>query len=310
VAVADSTQQQLAWEARQRPRAGAAAIVAGVLTIGANIWSAVAFRNGPTSGFLESLQNVQRPGPVGTTQSLRTRSYEFIHDHAAAAIGTSLALAIGMVALGWAVSFLAAATRARRPEMPRFSAYLPLIGAVLLAVGSLLRSIASVTSASDFLNGPHTVDAAQTAATNSVLVASAFLGFIGQFTLAAGLVLVSLHAMRAGLLTRLMGIFGIIVGVLQILPIGVLPVVEAFWLLALGVLFLGYWTSPGVPPAWRTGRAEPWPSQAEIAQQRRDAAEARRGGGRRAEPAAEAPEDPKRPAPVGARAKRKRKRRR
>ena len=31
-----------------------------------------------------------------------------------------------------------------------------------------------------------------------------------------------------------------------------------FWLVALGVLFLGRWPR-GVPPAWSTGRAQPWP---------------------------------------------------
>lgn len=309
MAVADSTQEQLAWEARQRPRAGAVAIAAGVLTLGANLWSAIAFRNGPHAGLLESLQQAQKPGPIGDAPSLRTPSYQFIHDHAAAAIGTSAVLAVGMVALGWALSFLAAATRARRPEMPRFTAYLPVVGAVLLAVGGVLRAVASITSASSFLDGPHTVDAAQNAASNSILVTSAFIGFIGQFVLAAGLVMVSLHAMRAGLLTRMMGMFGIIVGVLQILPIGVMPVVEAFWLMALGVLFLGYWTRPGVPPAWRTGKAEPWPSQAEVAEQRKAAAQVRRGNGKGVGP--ETPQAAaKRPTTVGAPAKRKRKRRR
>ena len=52
MAVAEDPQQQLEWEARQRPRAAAAAIVAGVLTFGADIYSGAVFRNAPTSGFL------------------------------------------------------------------------------------------------------------------------------------------------------------------------------------------------------------------------------------------------------------------
>ena len=45
--------------------------------------------------------------------------------------------------------------------------------------------------------------------------------------------------MRVGLLTRFMGVLGIIVGVLFIVPLGSsLPIVQAFWLVALGVLFL------------------------------------------------------------------------
>ncbi len=60
--------------------------------------------------------------------------------------------------------------------------------------------------------------------------------------------------MRVGLLTRFMGVLGIITGVLQILPFGgPLPVVQCFWMLMLSILFLGRWPS-GNPPAWRTGR--------------------------------------------------------
>jgi hypothetical protein len=78
----------------------------------------------------------------------------------------------------------------------------------------------------------------------------------------------SLNAMRVGLLTRFMGVLGIIVGGLFIIPLGAsLPIVQAFWLVAIGALFLGYWP-PGVPPAWVTGEAQPWPSQQELREQR------------------------------------------
>jgi hypothetical protein len=53
------------------------------------------------------------------------------------------------------------------------------------------------------------------------------------------------------------------------------PVVQCFWLFMLALLFSGRWPN-GVPPAWRTGRAEPWPTSAELREQRaRAAAEAR-----------------------------------
>ena len=46
--------------------------------------------------------------------------------------------------------------------------------------------------------------------------------------------LICLNAMRVGLLTRFMGVLGIITGALQILPLGgPLPVVQCFWLLML-----------------------------------------------------------------------------
>jgi hypothetical protein len=63
--------------------------------------------------------------------------------------------------------------------------------------------------------------------------------------------------MRLGLLTRFMGVLGIALGPALVLGFGlyVLPV----WLIGLGVLFAGYWPR-GLPPAWSTGRAVPWPS--------------------------------------------------
>ena len=70
--------------------------------------------------------------------------------------------------------------------------------------------------------------------------------------------MVSLSAMRVGLLTRFLGYLGIIAGVLTIIPLVPIPIVEAYWLLALAYLFSGRWPS-GVPPAWTSGRAEPWP---------------------------------------------------
>jgi hypothetical protein len=79
--------------------------------------------------------------------------------------------------------------------------------------------------------------------------------------------------MRVGLLTRFMGVLGIICGALIVLPIlSPLPIVQTFWLGAMALLLLGRWRS-GVPPAWRTGEAQPWPSQQELREARRRQAE-------------------------------------
>ena len=75
--------------------------------------------------------------------------------------------------------------------------------------------------------------------------------------------------MRVGLLTRFLGILGIISGVLTVAPqLMPLPVVQSFWLISLGLLMLGA-VRGGAPPAWSTGNAEPWPSQREVAEARR-----------------------------------------
>ena len=90
----------------------------------------------------------------------------------------------------------------------------------------------------------------------------------------------ALNAMRVGLLTRFMGVLGVIVGVAValILPIDQQGIIRVFWLAALGVLFLGRWPT-GMPKAWATGEAEPWPTQQQLREQR-DAAAGRERRGR------------------------------
>ena len=46
-----------------------------------------------------------------------------------------------------------------------------------------------------------------------------------------------------------------------------------FWLVALGALILGRWPT-ALPKAWATGKAEPWPTQQQVREQR-DAARGR-----------------------------------
>jgi hypothetical protein len=76
-------------------------------------------------------------------------------------------------------------------------------------------------------------------------------------------VMLPLRARRVGLLTPFMSILGVIVGVLIVFAtLGIAPVIQAFWLGALGMLLLGNWPG-GRGPAWESGEAEPWPSAAQ-----------------------------------------------
>ena len=123
--------------------------------------------------------------------------------------------------------------------------------------------------------------------------------------------LISLNAMRAGLLTKFLGYLGIIAGVLTIIPLVPIPIVEAYWLLALAYLLSGRWPS-GVPPAWSTGEAVPWPGrQQQVRAARGEPATSRPARARCHKPAPETVGAPA-PAPVSTRSttpKRKRKRR-
>jgi hypothetical protein len=300
MAVAEDPQQQLDWEARQRPRAALAAVLAALLMFSSDIATQVVSRDAPRAGFLQSLENAVKPGPVGTHPSAATPFFQWYDDHAAELLGAAIASALGLAALGYALAFLAAATRARLDRMPRWVAPLVVVGAVLMAVARVLGSVAFATAVSDFLGGPRTVDRAADVSNGSLLLAAQLIGQAGALALAAGFVLVALNAMRAGLITRFLGVLGVISGILVVLPL--LPVVQPFWLIMTGLLIIGRWPG-GAPPAWRTGRAEPWPSSQQLAEARRERAAARGG-----EPATEPPA-PEAPAPQPAAQKRKRKRR-
>jgi hypothetical protein len=302
VAAVAEPQQQLAWEARWRPRAGMAAVVAGILTLAGFMWTAIAFRDMPRSGFLQSLAQALEPGAVGGQPSLRTPEYEFYDGLSFTFIGSSLVRGLAYLAFAYAITFLAVATRARRPELPKLVVYISLVGAVLLAVSGVLGGIGTVVAVDNFLDGPRTVDAASDVATDSLLLTANLISQLAPLLVAAGLLLVSLNAMRVGLLTRFLGILGMISGALAVLSQFVFSFLQAFWLIAIGFLFLGL-ARGGLPPAWRSGQPEPWPGRQALQPRGRPTAEP--------EPPAPEPEAVGAPAgrPHSSSKKRKRKRR-
>ena len=274
---AAGSEEQLAWEASQRMRAAVAAAVAALFLLGSDIWIGIAFQDRPLPSFLESIARLPAPGSIGEQESLRVASFEFFQRHEAVRIATAAMRAIGLVALAWAMTFLAVATRARRAEMARPFIYAALFGALLLAVEAVMRTAADITALNAFLEGPRTVAEVDDLG-GSLAVSAAILQWVGQFAVAIGFVVVSLNAMRTGLLTRFMGFLGIIVGFLLVVAPPTSAPVQAAWLLALAALFSGRWPG-GEPPAWRTGRAEPWPTQQEL-REARDRAKVDGGGGK------------------------------
>ena len=272
-AVADDREQQLAWEGRQRPRAGWSAIVAAVFLLGGFLWWVALLRASPQANYLESLARLG-DGPIGEQPSIQVEAMQYTVDNAIGFILSGLLRGLAPVALAYTVTFLAVATRARRPAFPRLAVYMTIVGAVLFFLGTAGAEIERTIAFNSFLDGPRTVDDARDVI-SSTTITVALLAYVGQFVTAAGLLLVSLNAMRTGLLTRFLGILGVVAGVVSVFPqLMPVPLVQAFWLVALGLLLLGRGT---LPPAWRTGEAEPWPSAKESAERRRAAEERRQG---------------------------------
>jgi hypothetical protein len=183
--------------------------------------------------------------------------------------------------------FLFNATNARNPGVQPYMRWLALVGGVLAAISSVANTVVIAIKAHQFVTqGDQTYVQANHLTSTGILTALQYGNLLGALLVAMSLVLIGLGAMRVGLLTRFMGYLGIFSGILLIFPLVQVPVVEAYWLLALAYLFTGRWPS-GVPPAWSSGKAEKWPSAAEMREERMRA----RGG---------PPLRPKKPAPAPA----------
>jgi hypothetical protein len=307
-ATADET---LADEARRRKQAGAVGIAAGLLTIVSGALAAFVYSDKPTIALIDALREHLSANPP--VPGLKVRQALFYDTNAVKVILVSVLLALAAVAMGLALSHLYRSTKARRPELPSVAIFTVIAGASIVAVSELAIAISIVVEVHKLAASAHpTAAAARDALEPSTALVGGALRQLGVIVLGAGWIIIALNAMNVGLLTRFMGVLGIIVGGLFIIPLGAsLPIVQAFWLVALGALFLGYWPS-GLPPAWVTGEAQPWPTQQELRDQRaeRQAASEPSRPSRRQRPEppeTPAPEAPARPAHSSSK-KRKRKR--
>jgi hypothetical protein len=267
----------LAWEAKQRKSAAIAAALAAVLGAVGMAWRAITLNGGPSPGLLEALGRLEDPGPpIGPQRSLALPFFQHYEDNAVAILAAVVLVALGSVALGWALTYLAVATRARRPEFPKLLLYVPAVAGILNGVYVIASEVSRLLDYNNVLNGPGTVDAVLDLGVNGFAVFAAIVGLPGTLGLALALVFVSLNAMRVGLLTRFMGVLGMITGALMVIQLPALLIVQFFWLVWLAFLIWGRWPG-GVPPAWESGKAEPWPTSAQMREERQRVAAERRG---------------------------------
>jgi len=282
-----SAQDPLAYEARVRLRQAVIAVLAGVLLVAASAMQLT----GPHTKVDE------------LTVDLITANKRVPLDQIAAVINALASLAIAAT-----LTYLFGATRARNRQLNQYIKWIAIGGGALAAITGIAYSVVIAVKVHQFVTqGAQTYDQANHLTNSGELLALQLLGQAAALALAVAFVLVSLGAMRVGLLTRFMGYLGIFAGVLVLFQITQVPVVQGYWLVALGYLFSGRWPT-GVPPAWRSGRAEPWASGQELRARRVGAA-----AGRAKPTATPAPEAVGGPVPAPTRSgapKRKRKRKR
>lgn len=299
-------------ERRTRTPVGIAALVAALTALLAGVLPQSIYSGFPRVYLLDALRD--SAGQDIGREGLKTAQVLFIHDKAIPLLIVALAQAITALLIAYVLLYLHRAAADRGATTPRVARLLAMVGGVASAVGALMLQIGIMIEASDFASSSdHSTAAAHDALRGGLVVAGSGIGFFGGLALAAAFVLIAIGAMRVGLLTRFVGVLGAIVGVLLVLGPATGSstfIVQTFWLLMAGMLILGRWPR-GVPPAWTSGEAMPWPSQQEIREQRMAARAQRRGEPPPApRPAGVDPADPRGDGPSPATSARKKRKRR
>jgi Domain of unknown function (DUF4386) len=280
---------QRAWETRMGPRAGAAAVLSAALLV---------------AGFAYQVSS-------HAAKSKNSAEYlQKVHLHPSDNLITGCLGAAALFLLPVVLVYLYRVIKYRRPQIPAFVVILSVIGPVLLGAAGVAYQIDLVHVAKEFVALPAAQQTKKTA--DNMLDGTALkiygLGFtFAGLSVAASLVFLNLNAMRAGLVTRFLGVVGIIAGVLFVLG-GPAQILELFWLLAMGAILLNRWPG-GRGPAWAALEERPWPSSMET---RLAAAQSKRGMGAATAngtpPPVEAHEDDDGPNPNSRKRKRKKRR--
>jgi hypothetical protein len=254
-----NNQEQLGWEARfGRPAAVFAFAGALVLLVGQSLVLSLGEDRGDR---IKALPN----------------SLLSIDAHPDRLIISQVILALAAFCLIPVFLYLFGAIRHRLPALPSWFAYLIVLGPIFYGVSLVLGGIERVDLADQFaakasdvgkycpaIVGDRGEECAKDMLSDDVSPLLLGLSLAGSVATAFLFVMLPLRARRAGLMSQFMAILGVIAGALMVLQLAQLipEITRAFWLGAVGALFLGRWPG-GRGPAWETGEPDPWPTAAE-----------------------------------------------
>ena len=237
--------EQLEWEQRAGRPAGASMLAAGVLLLLSVLLSARAAGDDAFDTYLS------------------------INDDASLILLPNIVQAIAYLLMAYGLWYLARSTAARRPELAAPTRVMALLGPVATAIALVLTALAVLEvaqAAADVARPPRGEEARDNLledlqSDSGLLTAASIVTYVSRIALGFALVLGSLNAMRAGLLSRFLGVLGIIAGALSVL-FGGAGVIVAFWLGATGLIFMNRWPG-GRGPAWEVVESIPWPTAAD-----------------------------------------------
>jgi hypothetical protein len=265
----DEINQQVARESEWRARLAVPAFAGGLLYLLSGIVTNAVASSAPTVGVLQGLAPALS-GEANPAVSPRAPEVKYLSHHASSLIIASVLAAIAIGALTLVLMLLADASRFRRPASWALARPLVLVGGVALAVISVVHQVVLAIETHSFAVGHDFTNSAvdNALAKSTPNVVSQYLDLLAGLAVAVAMGVIVVNAIRVGLVTRWLGVVGIISAILIFLPIGgaTLEVIPSFWLVAIGILYIGKWPN-GQPPAWESGEARPWPSRAQMREQ-------------------------------------------
>jgi len=255
--------ESLDRERHRRERLGVPATASGVLYLLGSIILFRALEKLPTVGILQALQ----PALNGKTAALispQAAEVKYLSHQAFGLISGTVLQAIAFVFLTLVLVLLLDATQLRsgdRSVNVRRLVWAGGIGtAVIVVVGQIVRAINTHNFAVGHEFTQHAVEQAVTKGASNAI--AGYLGLLLPVVLVVGMIFTLLRATRVGLLFRWLRVFGIIAAII-LLPIFAqaweLQLIPAAWLVTMGFMFMERLPS-GLPPAWSSGEAAPWPT--------------------------------------------------
>lgn len=203
---------------------------------------------------VEALSAQQAGEPFPT--SFWTEYAQFKLDHQVLTIAVGVLRGLAIILWVPATLLLLRGARDRGGQVNRILAPLAQLGliavGVTFATAAIAETVAFVNAKDDDLLPAAVLDSL--GGTTVALLSNA----IGLFSLivAVPLALGALQAMRTGLLPRVFGFMGVLVGILFVLPFDPSFLLRGFWFGAVALTIMGKLRG-GLPPAWEKGIAAP-----------------------------------------------------
>jgi hypothetical protein len=256
------TTERIAVERERRSRLGVPVVAAGILYLLGSILVYRVFAGLHAVGLLQALQPALG-GSAAATVSPRAAEIQYLAHHSTPLVVGGVLQGVAYAGLTVLLLFLLEAVRLRAPEPSPAARMLVLVGgggtALVSVASEILRAVRTHEFVAGGRFGEQAVERAVSSGTANVIVGN--LDLLLPIVLVVGMIMALLRATRVGLIPRWMRGLGILAAVM-VLPLfavqSVLQVIPAAWMVFMGALFLSRLPG-GIPPAWSSGEAVPWP---------------------------------------------------